>query len=145
MADITRECELFDLVPSKLAATGGVREADLGRLAVRTRCYVDTGAGRTVMSERLARRVRVLDLPGKTFDYTVPIKVRARAVLCAVRLREDGCTKPVAVMCAVSDEVIGALDLGGLEILVGQDFLQLSRVRLDLRPGGAHSVSCREE
>lgn len=145
MADIVRHVELWDLEPASFSPSGGVRTADLGKNHVRVGAYIDTGAGRTVCTESLVRRIKCIEVPGQKIRYTVPIVAEARAVLMAIRLCEDGCQKPVPVLVAVSDAVVGALDIRGLEILLGQDVLQIARVSLHLAPKGRTRVSCRQE
>jgi hypothetical protein len=140
MADILRAFEFCDLL-------GTSTDADLGERRVTWDAYVDTGAGRTVMSSRVARSMKNIPVP-VTIEYSVPIRARCPAVLTAMRMLEDGCVKFMPVLCAVSDEVIRALDLpGGLEVLVGQDYLQLAHVRIDLRPKkmGGDGLRCRAD
>lgn len=137
MADIVREFEFCDL-------EGTASRSDLGKNRVTWEAYVDTGAGRTVCSTRVAQSIRMIPVP-VSIEYSVPIRARSKAVWTAMRLLEDGCERFIPVLCAVSDEVIRALDLpGGLEVLVGQDYLQLARVNMQLGPKGeGDKLSCR--
>jgi len=142
MADILRDFEFCEL-------HGTHRRAERGSRRSKLPAYVDTGAGRTVVSRAIARRVGMIEAPDQVIDYAVPIKVRAKACWTAMRMVERGCVRWLPILCAVSDEVIEALDLpGGLEVLVGQDYLQHARVRMDLAPGGRHGrgdqLACRD-
>jgi hypothetical protein len=143
MTDIIRTVELCSLIAKSYRKDGDVRTADLGPGSIRVGCYIDTGAGKTVCSSELARQARMIEIRTTTIDYLVPVRVRAKAYYTAIRLCERGCDRPVPLIVAVSDTVINALDLGGLQILIGQDLLQAAHVRLDLAPRGAHRVSCR--
>ena len=126
--DILRDFEFCGL-------QGHSRSARLDGRRTRLLSYVDTGAGRTVVSEAVARRVGMVEVPERTIEYAVPIKIRSRAAWAAMRMLEDGCEELLPVLVAVSDAVIGALDLpDGCEVLVGQDYLQMARVRIDLAP-----------
>jgi hypothetical protein len=128
MADILRDFEFCEL-------HGSHRRAERGSRRSRLPAYVDTGAGRTVVSSEVARRVGMIEAPDQVIDYAVPIRVRSRAFWTAMRMVEKGCVRWLPILCAVSDEVIEALDLpGGLQVLVGQDYLQHARVRMDLAP-----------
>ncbi len=137
MADILREVEFADL-------HGHARRADLGTRTVRHAAYLDTGAGRTVVSERVARSIRMVLAP-MTIAYAVPIKTPTKASMTAMRLVVSGCEEFLPVLVAVSDKVIGALELpDGIEVLVGIDYLQAARMRLDLAPRGEpERLSCR--
>jgi len=137
MADIVREVEFADLV-------GHARRADLGSRTVRHAAYLDTGAGRTVVSERVARSIRMVEAP-MTIAYAVPIKTPTKASMTAMRLIVSGCEEFLPVLVAVSDKVIRALELpDGIEVLVGIDYLQAARVRMDLAPRGEpERLTCR--
>lgn len=137
MSDIVREVEFADL-------HGHARHADLGKRTVRHAAYLDTGAGRTVVSERVARSIRMVEAP-MTIAYAVPIKTPTKASMAAMRLVVNGCEEFQPVLVAVSDKVIGALELpDGIEVLVGIDYLQAARMRLDLAPRGEpERLSCR--
>jgi hypothetical protein len=137
VTDAIRYVELFDL-------HGHRRRADLGRVALVAGAYLDTGAGRTIVSSEVSRRVLMLDVPGYKIQYTVPITQTADTKMTAIRMRARGCggRDPVPILVAVSDEIIGKLELPGVEILLGQDFLQAARVRIDLGQGRPR-VACR--
>ncbi len=136
MADIVRKVEFADLV-------GTHKRAELGRGRRQWGAYIDTGATRTVVSARVARSVRMIEAPFQ-IDYVVPIKVPAKAFYTGMRLLLDGCDELQPMLIAVSDEVIGALDLPDVEVLIGQDYLQAARIRMDLAPRGeAQRLSCR--
>lgn len=139
MADVIRDVEFFDL-------HGHQRRADLGKRALVVGAYLDTGAGRTIISTAIANRVRMIDVPSYRIQYTVPINQVASTRMTAMRLRVPGCSQrsPVPMLVAVSDEIIGKLDLPGVEVLIGQDLMQASRMRIDMAPGkGSEHVSCR--
>lgn len=138
MADILRQFEFC-------ALEGTASNAELGDRRISFGAYVDTGAGRTVCSTRIARMIQMIPAP-VSIEYSVPIRARSKAALTAMRMMEDGCEEFIPVLCAVSDEVIAALDLpGGVEVLVGQDYLQMARVSMHLAPrgGGGDRLTCR--
>jgi hypothetical protein len=138
MADILRKFELCEV-------KGSAKEADLGGKRITLPAYVDTGAGRTVCSTRVARMIPMVPTP-IVIEYSVPIRARCQAAWTGMRMLEDGCELFVPVLIAVSDVVIRALDLpGGLELLVGQDYLQMGRVSMELRPrrDGGDRLVCR--
>ncbi len=138
MADLVRTVELFDLL-------GHARQADLGRRAAVVGAYIDTGAGRTIVTSDLARRVAMIEVPHQ-IRYTVPLRLVVHAKMTALRLRAPGCAArpPIPILVAVSDEIIRKLELPGVAMLLGQDYLQAARVRLDLAPGREpEAVRCR--
>jgi hypothetical protein len=141
MADILRDFEFCNLVGSHRRAERGARRTVLP-------AYVDTGAGRTVVSRAAAARIGMLHAPDQSIQYAVPIRVMSEAHWTAMRMAERGCLRWLPILCAVSDEVIAALDLpSGVEVLVGQDYLQAARVRIDLAPraprGRGDRLECR--
>lgn len=139
MADVVRDVEFFDLL-------GHQRRADLGRRALVVGAYLDTGAGRTIVSSRIADGVRMIDVPSYRIQYTVPINQVASTRMTAMRLRAPGCARrpPVPMLVAVSDEIIDKLELPGVEVLIGQDYMQAARMRIDMAPGKeAEHVECR--
>jgi hypothetical protein len=136
MADILRTVEFRDLV-------GHARRAELGTGTSEWGAYIDTGAGRTVVSSRVARSVRMPKAP-ITIEYTVPIKTPVEARMTAMRLVGGGCERHEPVLVAVSDKVIKALELPGVEVLIGQDYLEAARVTLAIAPKKT-DVACRME
>lgn len=135
MADILQDIELWSV-------SGTSDNAELTGHKVRARAYVDTGAGRTILSERVARQLQLVTAP-YAIHFEVPIAVRTRAVLVGVRLLARGCpSRPRPALVSVSTAIIEKLKLPGVEVLVGQDVLQAASVRLDTHRAGAR-VSCR--
>ena len=130
MADVIRDVEFFDL-------HGHERRADLGARSIKVGAYLDTGAGRTIISSRIADSIQMIDVPSYRIQYTVPIHQVASTRMTAMRLRVPGCEgrKPIPMLVAVSDEIISKLELPGVEVLVGQDYMQAARLRIDMSPG----------
>lgn len=126
MGDILRVVEFCELV-------GDHRRAELGPKKIQHGAYIDTGAGKTVISEAVARSVHMPKTPTE-IEYAVPIKTRVKTRATGMRLVLDGCERFLPMLVAVSDKVIRALELPGVEVLVGQDYLQTARVRIDLAP-----------
>jgi hypothetical protein len=135
MADILQTIELYSL-------SGTPEHAELTGHKLAVRAYIDTGAGRTILSARVARQLSLVRAPFAV-EYEVPIKIRVRSVLVGVRMLANGCSrKPRPALVSVSDAIIDKLKLPGVEVLVGQDVLQDAQVRLDTHRKGA-AVSCR--
>jgi len=135
MTDILQTIELYSLA-------GTPEHAELTGHKLAVRAYVDTGAGRTILSGRVARRLMLVRAPFAV-EYEVPIQTRVPSVLVGVRLLAGGCSqKPRPALVSVSTAIIDKLKLPGVEVLVGQDVLQDARVRLDTHRQGAR-VSCR--
>jgi hypothetical protein len=138
VADLIRRVELYDVLGHQRWAERSKKP----RLTVGA--YLDTGAGRTIISTRLSRAVKMIDVPSYRIQYTVPIHQVAKTMMTGLRMVSPGCREPVPMLVAVSDEIIQKLELPGVEMLVGQDYLQAARVRLDLAPGGEReTVACR--
>jgi hypothetical protein len=135
MADVIRNVEIWELVGTRT-------RADLGKKYKRYGAYLDTGAGRTIITRRVADSICMIDVPHK-IEYSVPLRVTVQGRLTAMRLCVGGCGKPVPLVVAVSDQLIERLELPGVEILIGQDYMQAARLVLEMAPGKAERVTCR--
>ncbi|HXX66836.1 MAG TPA: hypothetical protein VEK07_06630 [Polyangiaceae bacterium] len=100
--------------------------------------YLDTGSDRTIVTEHLIDSVSSVDT-----HMTVPLEGRSvPARLLTIELQHRSCP-PFPIVVGVSDALVRRAGVGGVDVVLGQDYMQAARIHIAFGPrAGDHRVFC---